>query len=131
MPSFTFVSTANAMALRMATPVFVNVGDDLNMDITAVKVAVTPKKKNAIMVVHHGGNACDMDDIMHLAKEKDLYVIEDAAQAFLSKYKGRWSPGMFIISLHKKYGLRRRRRGSPSERRPFPVPSDNHPRKRH
>ncbi|KAM3572724.1 hypothetical protein VYU27_005303 [Nannochloropsis oceanica] len=88
MPSFTFVSTANAVALRMATPVFIDVGDDLNMDIAAVSEAVTSKTK-AIMVVHYGGNACDMDNIMHLAKEKELYVIEDAAQAFLSKYKGR------------------------------------------
>ncbi len=88
MPSFTFVSTANAVALRMATPVFVDVGDDLNMDIAAAKEAVTSKTK-AIMVVHYGGNACDMNGVMRLAEEKGLYVIEDAAQALLSKYRGR------------------------------------------
>jgi dTDP-4-amino-4,6-dideoxygalactose transaminase len=89
MPSFTFVSTANAVALRGATPVFVDVeGTTLNIDVRAVRDAITPKTK-AIMVVHYGGEACNMDPIMSLAQEKALFVIEDAAQALLSTYKGR------------------------------------------
>lgn len=89
MPSFTFVSTANAVAFRGATPVFVDVERaTLNVDVRAIREAITPKTK-AIMVVHYGGEACDMDPIMSLAQEKALFVIEDAAQALLSTYKGR------------------------------------------
>ena len=88
MPSFTFVSTANAVALRGATPIFVDIGNDLNIDVLSIEEAFTPKTK-AIMVVHYGGNACDMDAVMRLAKDKGVFVIEDAAQALLSTYKGR------------------------------------------
>ena len=89
MPSFTFVSTANAVAIRGAVPVFVDItgGSDLNLDPEAVRRSVTNKTK-AIIVVHYGGRACDMDAIMQLAEEMNLVVIEDAAQAFLSTYNG-------------------------------------------
>ncbi|KAM3568937.1 hypothetical protein VYU27_008952 [Nannochloropsis oceanica] len=91
MPSFTFVSTANAVALRGAVPVFVDVagGDDLNLDPEAVRRSVTDKTK-AIIVVHYGGKACNMDAIMLVAEEHQLTVIEDAAQAFLSTYNGKY-----------------------------------------
>jgi dTDP-4-amino-4,6-dideoxygalactose transaminase len=91
MPSFTFVSTANAVALRGAVPVFVDVtgGGDLNLDPEAVRRSVTDKTK-AIIVVHYGGKACNMDAIMELAEEHHLTVIEDAAQAFLSTYNGKY-----------------------------------------
>lgn len=91
MPSFTFVSTANAVALRGAVPVFVDVagGDDLNLDPEAVRRSLTDKTR-AIIVVHYGGKSCNMDAIMQLAEEKGLTVIEDAAQAFLSTYEGKY-----------------------------------------
>jgi dTDP-4-amino-4,6-dideoxygalactose transaminase len=89
MPSYTFVSTANAVVLRGAVPVFVDVHpEDVTINESAVEAAVTGKTK-AIIVVHYAGMPCDMDPIMALAKRHNLYVIEDAAQALLSKYKGR------------------------------------------
>jgi dTDP-4-amino-4,6-dideoxygalactose transaminase len=89
MPSYTFVSTANAVALRGAVPVFVDVlPEDVTINVNAVEAAVTEKTK-AIIVVHYAGMPCDMDPIMALAKRHSLYVIEDAAQALLSKYKGK------------------------------------------
>eukprot|EP00624_Nannochloropsis_granulata_P001160 evm.model.NODE_15339_length_18062_cov_47.764866.5 len=91
MPSFTFVSTANAVALRGAVPVFVDVagGDDLNLDLEAVRSSVTDKTK-AIIVVHYRGKPCNMDAIMQVAEEHQLTVIEDAAQAFSSTYNGKY-----------------------------------------
>jgi dTDP-4-amino-4,6-dideoxygalactose transaminase len=89
MPSYTFVSTANAFVLRGATPVFVDVRiDTLNIDETKIEAAITPRTK-AIVPVHYAGIACEMDTIMAIAKRHGLYVIEDAAQACLSTYKGR------------------------------------------
>ncbi len=89
MPSYTFVSTANAFVLRGAVPVFVDIRNDtMNIDETKIKSAITPKTK-AICLVHYAGVACEMDSIMGIAKRHNLYVIEDAAQAILSKYKGR------------------------------------------
>src|SRR3954452_10728754 len=89
MPSFTFVSTANAFALRRAVPVFVDVDPGtLNIDPAAVEAAITERTR-AIVVVHYAGVACDMDRIMGLAAEHGLIVIEDAAHALLSTYKGR------------------------------------------
>lgn len=89
MPSFTFVSTANAFVLRGATPVFVDIRPDtLNIDERLIKAAITPKTK-AIAVVHYAGVACEMDAILQIARKHDLMVIEDAAQALLSTYKGR------------------------------------------
>jgi dTDP-4-amino-4,6-dideoxygalactose transaminase len=89
MPSYTFVSTANAFVLRGAVPVFVDIRiDTLNIDETKIEAAITPRTK-AIVPVHYAGVACEMDTIMEIAKRYDLYVVEDAAQACLSTYKGR------------------------------------------
>lgn len=89
MPSFTFVSTANAFVLRGAKIIFVDVCDNhFNIDPNKVEAAITPKTK-AIVVVHYAGVSCDMDQIMSLAKTYNLKVIEDAAQAMLSEYKGK------------------------------------------
>lgn len=89
MPSYTFVSTANAFVLRGAVPVFVDVRPDtMNIDETLMEAAVTEKTK-AIVPVHYAGVACEMDTIMDIAARHKLYVIEDAAQGVLSTYKGR------------------------------------------
>lgn len=89
MPSFTFVSTANAFVLRGAVPVFVDIrADTLNIDESKIEAAITPRTK-AICVVHYAGVACEMDAIMALARHHGLLVIEDAAQAISSTYKGR------------------------------------------
>lgn len=89
MPSFTFVSTANAFVLRGATPVFVDIRPDtLNLDADAVAGAVTPATR-AIVAVHYAGVACDMDAIGAIARDHGLLLIEDAAQAILSTYHGR------------------------------------------
>lgn len=89
MPSFTFVSTANAFVLRGAVPVFVDIRPDtLNIDETLIEQAITPHTR-AICVVHYAGVACEMDTIMAIAARHGLRVVEDAAQALLSQYKGR------------------------------------------
>ncbi len=89
MPSYTFVSTANAMLLRGARPVFVDIRPDtLNIDENLIEAAITPRTR-AILPVHYAGVACEMDTIMALAAAHDLKVIEDAAQALGSRYKGR------------------------------------------
>ena len=88
-PSYTFVSTANAFVLRGAKIVFVDIRPDtMNIDETKIEVAVTSKTK-AIVPVHYAGVACEMDTIMDIAKRHKLYVIEDAAQAMMSTYKGK------------------------------------------
>jgi dTDP-4-amino-4,6-dideoxygalactose transaminase len=89
MPSYTFVSTANAFALRGAVPVFVDIrADNLNLDERLIAGAITPRTR-AIAVVHYAGLACEMDAIMALARQHNLVVVEDAAQALLSTYKGK------------------------------------------
>ena len=89
MPSFTFVSTANAFVLRGATPVFVDVRPDtLNIDETKIEAAITPRTK-AIVPVHYAGVGCAMDAIMEIAGRHDLLVIEDAAQGLIADYRGR------------------------------------------
>ena len=89
MPSYTFVATANAFALRGAVPVFVDVrADNINIDERLIGAAITPRTK-AIAVVHYAGVACEMDAIMALARQHNLLVVEDAAQALLATYKGR------------------------------------------
>lgn len=89
MPSYTFVSTANAFVLRGAVPLFVDIRPDtLNIDETLIEAAITERTR-AIVPVHYAGVACEMDTIMAIAKQYDLLVIEDAAQAILSHYKGR------------------------------------------
>ena len=89
MPSYTFVSTANAFVLRGATPVFVDIRPDtLNIDETLIEAAITPRTR-AIVPVHYAGVACEMDAIMAIARKHNLIVIEDAAQGIMSTYKGR------------------------------------------
>ncbi len=89
MPSYTFVSTANAFVLRGAVPVFVDISPDtLNIDETKIEAAITSRTK-AIVPVHYAGVGCDMDMIMDIARRYGLLVIEDAAQGIMATYKGR------------------------------------------
>lgn len=89
MPSFTFVSTADAFVLRGATVVFVDIRPDtLNIDETQIEAAITDKTR-AIVPVHYAGIACEMDTIMEIAKRYNLIVVEDAAQGVMSTYKGK------------------------------------------
>lgn len=89
MPSYTFVSTADAFVLRGATPVFVDIRPDtMNIDETLIEAAITEKTR-AIVPVHYAGVACEMDMIMDIAKRHNLLVIEDAAQGVMASYKGR------------------------------------------
>ena len=89
MPSYTFVSTANAFVLRGAVIVFVDVRPDtMNIDETKIEAAITEKTR-AIVPVHYAGVACEMDTIMAIAKKHGLFVVEDAAQGVMSTYKGR------------------------------------------
>jgi dTDP-4-amino-4,6-dideoxygalactose transaminase len=89
MPSYTFVSTANAFVLRGGIPVFVDIRPDtMNIDETRIESAITPKTR-AIVPVHYAGVPCEMDAIMDIAQRHNLLVIEDAAQGILSTYKGR------------------------------------------
>jgi dTDP-4-amino-4,6-dideoxygalactose transaminase len=89
MPSFTFVSTANAIALRGARPVFVDIRPDtLNLDESLIERAITPRTR-AIFPVHYAGVGCEMDAIMAIADAHGLHVVEDAAQGVHSRYKGR------------------------------------------
>lgn len=89
MPSYTFVSTANAFVLRGAVPVFVDIREDtLNIDERLIEAAITLRTK-AICVVHYAGVACEMDAILDIASAHGLHVIEDAAQGIYSTYKGR------------------------------------------
>lgn len=88
MPSYTFVSTANAFVLRGGVPVFVDIRPDtLNIDETLIESAITPRTK-AIVPVHYAGVGCEMDTILAIAKKYNLIVIEDAAQGVMSTYKG-------------------------------------------
>ena len=90
MPSYTFVSTANAFVLRGAVPVWCDIREDtLNMDEAKIEALIT-KKTKAIVPVHYAGVACEMDAIMALATKYDLLVIEDAAQGVNAKYNGRY-----------------------------------------
>jgi len=89
MPSYTFVSTANAFVLRGGVPVFVDIREDtLNIDERLIEAAITPRTR-AIVVVHYAGVACEMDAIIAIAARHGLKVVEDAAQGVLSTYKGR------------------------------------------
>jgi dTDP-4-amino-4,6-dideoxygalactose transaminase len=90
LPSYTFVSTANAIVLRGAKPVFVDVRPDtLNIDEHLIESAITPRTR-AIFPVHYAGVACEMDEIMAIAKRHNLLVVEDAAQGVFAKYKDQW-----------------------------------------
>ncbi|HPE70436.1 MAG TPA: dTDP-4-amino-4,6-dideoxygalactose transaminase [Thermotogota bacterium] len=89
MPSFTFVSTANAVVLRGAKPVFCDIrGEDLNMDVSLLEGLLTPRTR-ALFPVHYAGVACDMEGIMEVAAKNNLFVVEDAAQGLDASYKGR------------------------------------------
>lgn len=88
-PSFTFVTTANSFVLRGAIPVFVDIDrKTLTIDPSKIEKVIT-KKTKAIVAVHYAGISCDMDPILKIAKKYKLFVIEDAAQAILSSYKGK------------------------------------------
>lgn len=104
MPSYTFVSTANAFVLRGATPVFVDIRPDtLNLDETKVEQAISARTK-AIVPVHYAGVGCEMDAILEIAKRNNLRVIEDAAQAVESTYKERPLGGigdLATLSFHE------------------------------
>jgi dTDP-4-amino-4,6-dideoxygalactose transaminase len=89
LPSYTFVSTANAFVLRGGVPVFVDIRPDtLNLDETQIEAAITERTK-AIVPVHYAGVSCNMDAIMTIARRHQLIVIEDAAQGIMATYKGR------------------------------------------
>lgn len=89
LPSFTFVSSADAFVMRGATPVFVDIRPDtMNIDEKLIEDAITPRTK-AIEVVHYAGVACEMEKIMEIARKHNLIVIEDAAQAICSTYRGK------------------------------------------
>ena len=89
MPSYTFVSTANAFVLRGGVPVFIDIRmDTLNIDETLIEKAITSKTK-AIVVVHYAGVPCEMNKIIDVAKKYHILVIEDAAQGIMSSYKGQ------------------------------------------
>lgn len=108
LPSYTFPSTANAFVLRGATPVFVDIrADTLNLDETLLDQALTPRTK-AIVAVHYAGVGCEMDAILKFAGAHGLMVLEDAAQAHLSRYKGK-SLGTFgalgCLSFHESKNL--------------------------
>lgn len=89
MPSYTFVSTANAFVLRGGVPVFVDIRPDtLNLDESLIEAAITPRTR-AIVPVHYAGVACEMDTILSIARRHGLKVVEDAAQGMMAAYKGR------------------------------------------
>ena len=89
LPSYTFVSTANAFALRGAVPVFVDIREDtLNIDERLIEAAITSRTR-AICVVHYAGVPCEMDTILEIARRHGVAVVEDAAQGIFSTYKGR------------------------------------------
>jgi dTDP-4-amino-4,6-dideoxygalactose transaminase len=89
LPSYTFVSTANAFVLRGAVPVFVDIREDtLNLDERLIEAAITPRTR-AIVPVHYAGVACEMDSILAIAKRHGLRIVEDAAQGIMASYKGR------------------------------------------
>lgn len=88
-PSYTFVSTANAFVLRGAVPVFVDIRPDtLNIDESKIEEAITPKTR-AIVPVHYAGVGCEMDTILDIARRHGLAVVEDAAQGVMARYKGK------------------------------------------
>jgi dTDP-4-amino-4,6-dideoxygalactose transaminase len=89
MPSFAFVSSANAFVLRGARPVFVDVREDtLNIDERLIEAAITPRTK-AIVVIHYGGIACEMDEILEIGKRRGIPVVEDNAHGLFATYRGR------------------------------------------
>jgi len=108
MPSFTFVSTANAFVLRGAVPVFVDIrADTLNIDENLIEAAITPRTR-AICVVHYAGVGCEMDAIGAIAARHGLAIVEDAAQGILATYRGRplgAIGGLGALSFHETKNL--------------------------
>ena len=108
MPSFTFVSTANAFVLRGGVPVFVDIrADTLNIDESKIEAAITPRTR-AIAVVHYAGVACEMEAIQGIARRHGLLLIEDAAQAIGATYRGRPLGGfgqLAALSFHETKNL--------------------------
>jgi dTDP-4-amino-4,6-dideoxygalactose transaminase len=89
LPSYTFVSTANAFVLRGAVPIFVDIREDtLNLDERLIEDAITPRTR-AIVPVHYAGVSCEMDSIVATARRHNLWIVEDAAQGIMAGYKGR------------------------------------------
>lgn len=106
-PSYTFTSTANCVVMRGAKPVFIDLDKNLNIDAKKIEEKIN-KKTKAIIIVHYGGFPCDMDRILYLKKKYNLYLIEDAAHAFLSKYKEKYigtlgDIGMFSFHETKNF----------------------------
>jgi len=118
LPSFTFVSTANAFALRGARIVFADIRPDtLNLDERQLPQLITPRTR-AIVPVHYAGVGCEMDSLLALAREHNLAVIEDNAHGLFGKYRGRWLGTFGAMATqsfprNKKHHLRRRRRAPP------------------
>jgi dTDP-4-amino-4,6-dideoxygalactose transaminase len=105
-PSFTFVSTANAFILRGAKPVFIDIREDtLNMDEAKIEEEITCRTK-AIFPVHYAGVSCEMDAIMEIAKRHNLLVIEDAAQGVYAKYKGRYLGTIGHLGAYSFHGTK-------------------------
>jgi dTDP-4-amino-4,6-dideoxygalactose transaminase len=108
MPAFTFPSTANAFVLRGAVPVFVDVREDtLNLDERLLAAAITPRTRG-IVAVHYAGVACAMDEMLALASRHGLWLVEDAAQGLLARYRGRplGSLGALgAVSFHATKGI--------------------------
>ncbi|MDF2892700.1 MAG: TDP-4-keto-6-deoxy-D-glucose transaminase, partial [Clostridia bacterium] len=106
MPSFTFSSTANAVLLRGAKPVFAEIDrQTLNLDPQSVHSRIT-KKTRAIIPVHYAGISCNMDALMDLAKNQKIYVIEDAAQAVNAKYRGKYLGGIGHMGCYSFHGTK-------------------------
>lgn len=100
MPSYTFVSSANAFVLRGGIPVFVDIErKTLNLDHNLIESAITEKTK-AILVMHYAGFSCEMDKILDIARENNIFVIEDAAQGILAKYKDNFLGSMGDIGCY-------------------------------
>ena len=121
LPSYTFVSTANAFVLRGAVPVFVDIRQDtLNLDETLIEAAITPRTR-AIVPVHYAGVSCEMDAIMAIARRHGLQVVEDAAQGIMASYKDRplgaiGDLGAFQLSRDQEHHFRRRRQPAGARR---------------
>lgn len=105
MPSYTFVSTANAVMLRGAKPIFVDIDEKLNINPHLIENAITNKTK-AILPVHYAGVACDMDSIMDIANKYNLYVVEDAAQGINAKHKADYLGGIGDLGCYSFHGTK-------------------------
>ena len=106
MPSFTFVSAANCVVLRGATPIFAEIKPDtLNIDPEDIRRCITPRTK-VIMPMHYAGVGCDMDEIMKIAKEHNLYVVEDAAQGVDALYQDQYLGTIGDIGCYSFHGTK-------------------------